>query len=98
MSDQPPIMPGSVLVSCTLSCVVGGVVQTNIGDRERMWRVDDPDKLRDQLGRGLLARTPSGPGRYSESGLIDEKQGLLDYFRLASPTRMVALVPSTSSR
>ena len=77
MSDQPPIMPGSVLVSCTLSCVVGGVVQTNIGDRERMWRVDDPDKLRDQLGRGLLARTPSGPGRYRESGLIDEKQGLL---------------------
>ena len=98
MSDQPPIMPGSVLVSCTLILSHRG----HCSDEHRRSQADVAGIQSRQASRSIwgedfwrerrpvqVATARAGSSTRSRAS---------SFFRLASPTRMVALVPSTSSR
>lgn len=77
MTGDLPLHAGSILTTAMLSPVVGGHVRTWTDDVSRVWEVEEPERLADSLGRGMVARTEVEAHRYREVGLLDATGVLL---------------------
>lgn len=76
MADDFPLDEGTTLTTAVFGVPVGGLVQVWT-DKSTVWHLHDAAAFADSVGRGHLARTKIGPGRYRESCLFDEESGTL---------------------
>ncbi len=80
------ITPGDTAITAQLGLCVGGLVRTWTEERgAELWRVDDPDRMRDLLGVGRVGRTLREERRYREAALLFPERGAL-----LLPSRMTA--------
>lgn len=70
--NPTPLQPGTVMSTVMLSPVIDGLLRTWETSAPVTWKVDDPDALRAQLGRGDVARAPVAEGRFREVGLLTD--------------------------
>lgn len=88
--EAPGVEPGDVMETVQLGLCVGGAIRLwggsdAAGSSGRLWRVDDPDRLRSHLGVGEVARTLREERRFREVGLLAVDRGVL-----MLPARMTA--------
>lgn len=71
------VEPGATMTTAMLSPVLGGLIRTWTHDGPALWSVDDPDRLSEIIGRGLIARTPVPDDRFREAAYLNADAGTL---------------------
>ncbi len=76
-NSRTTLKPGQTLETALLSPVVEGHVRGWVKGDSVVWRLDDPERARRLLGRGVVARTSIERGRFREVGLVARSAGTL---------------------
>jgi hypothetical protein len=78
--------PGDVLEQAMIGPPVGGLVDLLIDTRHVLWQPDEPEKLAELIGFGLVARTLREADRYREVVMVaPDRSSILVLPRLTSP-------------
>jgi hypothetical protein len=77
---------GDVLEQAMIGPPVGGLVDLLIDTRHVLWQPDEPERLAELIGLGLVARTLREADRYREVVLVaPDRSSILVLPRLTSP-------------